>query len=81
MAIKDRLVFEISPAEKEWVEGLVQAGGYGTKIQMLRALLDAESARVGYVARPGALARGKTIRKTRGEVPEDIARILAGEIK
>jgi len=79
MTAKDKIVFELPPAEKAWIEDLCQVAGYGSKIQMFRALLDAESARLGYTARPGALPRGKTIRKTRGEVPEDIARILAGD--
>ena len=60
MAAKDRIVFEFPPAEKAWIDALAQAVGYDSKIQMFRALLDAESARVGYVARPGALPGGKT---------------------
>jgi len=79
LAAKDRMVFEFPPAEKAWIESLVEAAGYTSNIQLFRALLDGEAARVGYTARPGALSRGRTERKPRGEVPEDIARILAGD--
>lgn len=80
MAIKDRMVFELPPAEKAWIESLVAAAGYKSNIQLFRALLDGEAARIGFSSRPGALPAGRTERKPRGEVPEDIARILAGDL-
>ena len=79
MTTKQRMVFELLPEEKAWIEGLVVAAGCGTNIQLFRLLLDREAKRIGYSPRPGALSEGRTERKPRGEVPEDIARILAAK--
>ena len=57
MSAKSRLVFDVRPEEKEWIERLCTAAGYPSKVAMLRDLLNKLAREIGFESRPGS---GKT---------------------
>jgi hypothetical protein len=57
MSAKSRLVFDVRPEEKEWLERLCMAAGYPTKVAMLRDLIDKLAVSIKFETRPGS---GKT---------------------
>jgi hypothetical protein len=52
MASKEKLIFDVTPAEKAWFEELVQASDQTTKIGLLRALLDEYAKKIKFKPRP-----------------------------
>jgi hypothetical protein len=54
MTAKARLVFDVPPEEKEWLERLCMAAGYPTKVAMLRDLIDKLAASIKFEPRPVA---------------------------
>jgi hypothetical protein len=54
MTAKARLVFDVPPEEKDWIERLCTAAGYPTKVAMLRDLADKLAQEIGFETRPGA---------------------------
>jgi hypothetical protein len=54
MTAKARLVFDVPPEEKDWIERLCTAAGYPTKVAMLRDLADKLAESIGHETRPGA---------------------------
>ncbi len=53
MTAKARLVFDIPPGEKDWLERLCTAAGYPSKVAMLRDLADKLAREIGFEPRPG----------------------------
>lgn len=53
MSAKSRLVFDMRPEEKEWLERLCMAAGYPSKVAMLRDLVDKLAREIGFEPRPG----------------------------
>jgi hypothetical protein len=53
MSTKSRLVFDVPPEEKNWLERLCKAAGYPTKVAMLRDLADKLAREIGFEPRPG----------------------------
>lgn len=53
MTAKARLVFDVPPEEKEWLERLCMAAGYPSKVAMLRNLVDKLAQEIGFEPRPG----------------------------
>lgn len=53
MNAKSRLVFDVPPEEKEWLERLCTAAGYQSKVAMLRDLADKLAAEIQFKPRPG----------------------------
>jgi len=53
MTAKARLVFDIPPGEKNWMERLCKAAGYPSKVAMLRDLVDKLAREIGFEPRPG----------------------------
>lgn len=49
---KTKLIFDVSPAEKEWFEELVGASGHKYKISLIRELLDMYASTIGFRPRP-----------------------------
>ena len=54
MSAKSRLVFDMRPEEKEWLERLCKSAGYPSKVAMLRDLADKLAIEIGFESRPGA---------------------------
>lgn len=54
MTAKARLVFDMPPEEKNWMERLCKAAGYPTKVAMLRDLVNKLAQEIGFESRPGA---------------------------
>ena len=54
MTAKARLVFDVRPEEKDWMERLCKAAGYPTKVAMLRDLSDKLATEIKFESRPGA---------------------------
>lgn len=54
MTAKARLVFDVPPEEKNWIERLCKAAGYPSKVAMLRDLVDKLAQEIGFESRPGA---------------------------
>ena len=54
MNAKSRLVFDLRPDEKDWLERLCKAAGYPTKVAMLRDLSDKLATEIKFESRPGA---------------------------
>lgn len=54
MNAKSRLVFDVPPEEKNWLERLCKAAGYPSKVAMLRNLVDKLAQEIGFETRPGA---------------------------
>jgi hypothetical protein len=53
MSTKSRLVFDVPPEEKDWMERLCKAAGYPSKVGMLRDLADKLAREIGFEPRPG----------------------------
>jgi hypothetical protein len=53
MSTKSRLVFDVPPEEKNWMERLCKAAGYPSKVAMLRNLVDKLAQEIGFETRPG----------------------------
>jgi len=53
MTAKARLVFDMPPEEKNWMENLCKAAGYPSKVAMLRNLVDKLAQEIGFETRPG----------------------------
>ena len=53
MTAKARLVFDIPPGEKDWLERLCTAAEYPSKVAMLRDLADKLAREIGFEPRPG----------------------------
>ncbi len=53
MSTKSRLVFDVPPEEKNWMEKLCKAAGYPTKVAMLRDLVNKLAIEIGFEPRPG----------------------------
>jgi hypothetical protein len=53
MNAKSRLVFDVPPEEKDWIERLCKAAGYPTKVAMLRDLVDKLAVSIKFETRPG----------------------------
>jgi hypothetical protein len=53
MTAKARLVFDMPPEEKNWMERLCKAAGYPSKVGMLRDLADKLALKIGFEPRPG----------------------------
>ena len=53
MSTKSRLVFDVPPGEKDWIERLCKAAGYPTKVAMLRDLVDKLAESIKFESRPG----------------------------
>jgi hypothetical protein len=53
MTAKARLVFDVPPEEKDWMERLYKAAGYPTKVAMLRDLSDKLAESIKFEPRPG----------------------------
>jgi len=53
MTAKARLVFDMRPEEKEWLERLCMAAGYPSKVGMLRDLVDKLAESIKFETRPG----------------------------
>ena len=54
MSAKSRLVFDMPPEEKEWLERLCMAAEYPSKVAMLRDLVDKLAESIKFEARPGS---------------------------
>lgn len=54
MNAKSRLVFDLPPDEKRWIEELCHKAGYPSKVGMLRDLTDKLAIEIGFESRPGA---------------------------
>jgi hypothetical protein len=54
MSAKSRLVFDMPPKEKEWLERLRTAAGYPSKVGMLRDLADKLAREIKFEPRPGS---------------------------
>ena len=54
MNAKSRLVFDLRPDEKDWIERLCTAAGYPSKVGMLRDLADKLATEIKFESRPGA---------------------------
>jgi hypothetical protein len=54
MTAKARLVFDMPPEEKNWMENLCKAAGYPSKVGMLRDLADKLAQEIKFEPRPGA---------------------------
>ena len=54
MNAKSRLVFDLRPEEKDWMERLCKAAGYPSKVAMLRDLVDKLATEIKFETRPGA---------------------------
>ena len=54
MTAKARLVFDVPPEEKDWIERLCTAAGYPSKVGMLRDLADKLAQEIGFEPRPGS---------------------------
>ena len=54
MTAKARLVFDVPPDEKDWIERLCTAAGYPSKVGMLRDLADKLATEIKFESRPGA---------------------------
>jgi hypothetical protein len=53
MTAKARLVFDVPPEEKEWIERLCKAAGYPSKVAMLRDLVNKLAESIKFEPRPG----------------------------
>ena len=53
MTAKARLVFDVPPEEKKWIERLCTAAGYPSKVAMLRDLADKLAVSIKFETRPG----------------------------
>ena len=53
MSAKSRLVFDLPPYEKRWIEELCHKAGYPSKVAMLRDLVDKLAESIGHDPRPG----------------------------
>lgn len=54
MSTKSRLVFDVPPEEKDWIERLCKAAGYPSKVGMLRDLADKLAESIKFETRPGS---------------------------
>mgnify|MGYP001207600997 FL=1 len=54
MTAKARLVFDVPPEEKDWIERLCTAAGYPSKVGMLRDLADKLAESIKFETRPGS---------------------------
>ena len=54
MNAKSRLVFDLRPEEKDWIERLCTAAGYPSKVAMLRDLTNKLALEIGHEPRPGS---------------------------
>ena len=54
MTAKARLVFDVPPDEKDWIERLCKTAGYPSKVGMLRDLADKLATEIKFESRPGA---------------------------
>jgi len=54
MSTKSRLVFDVPPEEKDWIERLCTAAGYPSKVGMLRDLADKLAESIKFETRPGS---------------------------
>ena len=54
MSAKSRLVFDMRPEEKDWIERLCTAAGYPSKVGMLRDLTGKLAMEIKFEPRPGA---------------------------
>lgn len=54
MNAKSRLVFDVPPEEKDWLERLCKSAGYPSKVGMLRDLADKLATEIKFESRPGA---------------------------
>lgn len=54
MTAKARLVFDLPPEEKEWLERLCMVAGYPSKVAMLRDLTDKLAMEIKFEPRPGS---------------------------
>jgi hypothetical protein len=54
MTAKARLVFDLPPEEKDWLERLCTAAGYPSKVAMLRDLADKLAESIKFESRPGS---------------------------
>jgi hypothetical protein len=54
MNAKSRLVFDLRPEEKDWLERLCTAAEYPSKVAMLRDLADKLAESIGHEPRPGS---------------------------
>ena len=54
MNAKSRLVFDLRPDEKDWLERLCKSAGYPSKVAMLRDLADKLAIEIGFETRPGS---------------------------
>jgi hypothetical protein len=54
MNAKSRLVFDVPPEEKNWMEKLCKAAGYPSKVAMLRDLAGKLATEIKFESRPGA---------------------------
>jgi hypothetical protein len=52
MANRTKLIFDVAPEEKDWLESILQPGQ--TKISLLRELLDEYAKKKKLPARPGS---------------------------
>lgn len=49
---KARLVFDVPPKEKKWLEDLVKESGHKYNITLIRELLDVYASGIGFRPRP-----------------------------
>ena len=54
MNAKSRLVFDLRPDEKDWIERLCKSAGYPSKVGMLRDLADKLAESIKFETRPGS---------------------------
>jgi hypothetical protein len=54
MSAKSRLVFDMRPEEKDWIERLCKTAGYPSKVAMLRDLADKLAMEIKFEPRPEA---------------------------
>ena len=54
MTAKARLVFDVPPEEKDWMERLCKTAGYPSKVAMLRDLTNKLALEIGHEPRPGS---------------------------
>jgi hypothetical protein len=54
MNAKSRLVFDLRPEEKDWIERLCKTAGYPSKVAMLRDLTNKLATEIKFEPRPGA---------------------------
>lgn len=54
MTAKARLVFDMRPEEKDWIERLCKTAGYPSKVAMLRDMADKLATEIKFESRPGS---------------------------